>query len=137
MALLADWVLKLDGESIGASPLEERDVTLSEVHGTIPCATPRVSFGVSATDVPRVRRAIGRVVRLVARDGQASAQVRIEKVDPELKIVVASLLEEEVPRTTTSSSGERSSGLKAADAGLPSSRGSAPELRVARSDSPS
>jgi hypothetical protein len=52
----------------------------------------KLSFGVSSSDVPALTWLTGKVARLLDMNGQEVARVRIEKVDPELAILVATPL---------------------------------------------
>jgi len=97
MALLADWVLEVDGKVFGTSWPEKGDVTRSELDGQSLAHSSKLSFGVSASDVPALRWLTGKTARLLDMKGQEVVRFRIEKVDPDLAILVALPLTKEAP----------------------------------------
>jgi hypothetical protein len=101
--LLANGILSIHGEMIGASWPEGGDVATSERGGHRDCSPVKISLGVSARDVPRLERWTGQVARLLDLDERELTWLRIEKVDPALNILVAILLarEERAPPTAS------------------------------------
>jgi|GEM_PF-3749848 len=95
MALLADWVLAVNGESLGTSWPEGGDVSSAEHGGHRRCRPPKLSFGVSARDAARLEPLTGEVVRVIDINERELIRLQIEKVDPELNILVGIPLAEE------------------------------------------
>jgi hypothetical protein len=101
MALLADWLLEVGGKVFGTSWPEKGDVTRSQLDGQ--SDPSKLSFGVSASDLTALTWLIGKTARLLDVYGQEVARLRIEKVDPELAILVATrLTQEALPRSNAS-----------------------------------
>jgi hypothetical protein len=96
-AQLADLLLKVDGEVFGTSWPEKGDVTRSELDGHLARRLPKLSFGASALDVHRLEQLTGKVARVLDLAGRELARIRIEKVDPQVEIVVGTLLSEGAP----------------------------------------
>lgn len=93
--LLANGILSINGEMIGASWSEGGDVATSERGGHRDCSPAKISLGVSARDAPRLERWTGEVARLLDLDQRELTWLRIEKVDPALNILVGILLAKE------------------------------------------
>src|SRR5262249_46112300 len=97
MALLADWVLEVDGKVFGTSWPEKGDVTRPVLDGQSETHSSKLSFGVSASDGPALKPLIGKTARLLDVNGHEVVRFRIDKVDPDLAILVAVPLTEEAP----------------------------------------
>jgi hypothetical protein len=98
MVLLADCLLEVDGEVFGTSLPEKGDIP-SGLDGHPQSGIAQLSLGVSAVDVPRLTRLQGKVGWLVEQNGNHGAWIRIEKVDPELKVLVGTVLSEGPPHS--------------------------------------
>lgn len=108
MASLADWFLELDGRRFEASWPEAGDVTSFEHDGHRECGPPKLSFGVTVMDLPELKRLVRKPARLVDVNGHEVARIRLEKVDPDLKVAVATWL----PQTNSE---ERETGSRASE----------------------
>ena len=97
MALLADWLLEVDGKVFGTSWPEKGDVTRSVLDGQSEPHSSKASFGVSASDVAALKRLTGKTARLLDVNGREVVRFRIEKVDHDLAVLVAVPLTEEAP----------------------------------------
>jgi len=95
MALLADWVLAVNGEAVGTSWPEAGDVASSERGGHRESRPAKLSFGVSARDAARLASSRGDLVRVIDLNERELIWLQIEKVDPELNILVGIPLGEE------------------------------------------
>src|ERR1700737_1261553 len=95
MALLADCLLDVDGEIFGTSAPEKGDIS-SALDGH-PHGGAQLSLGVSAVDVPRFTMLQRKVGWLVEQNGDHGAWIRIEKVDPDLKVLVGTVVSEGPP----------------------------------------
>jgi len=92
-----DWLLESDGVSLLVSWPEPGDVLHGTAHHAGP---PRVSFGFSAVDIPQLAPLTGAHAWLADASGQRM-RVRLERIDPELKVAVGeveSTLIEREPR---------------------------------------
>ena len=97
MALLADWLLEVDGKVFGTSWPEKGDVTRSVLDGQSEPHSSKLSFGVSASDVAALKRLTGKTARILDVNGREVVRFRIEKVDHDLAVLVAVPLTEEAP----------------------------------------
>ena len=97
MALLADWLLEVDGKVFGTSWPEKGDVTLPVLDGQSETHSSKLSFGVSASDGLALKPLTGKTARLLDVNGHEVVRFRIDKVDPDLAILVAVPLTEEAP----------------------------------------
>lgn len=86
--LLANWLLEVDGRRFGVSGPQFGDETQAFARQDMV-----LTVGLTAADLPRVRDKILRPARLLTGDGREVAKLRIEKIDPELNLVVADVLE--------------------------------------------
>lgn len=86
--LLANWFLEVGGLRIPVSGPQFGDETQAFAR-----QDRVVTMGVSALDLPRLRDRVLQSARLLTADGREVARIRIEKVDPELNLVVADVLE--------------------------------------------
>jgi len=82
---LSNFFLDFDGEVFGASEPLMGDFT--EEPG-IPGDQAAITFGVIATDLPRLRELIGRTASILTADGRELARVRLDKVDAALSLVL-------------------------------------------------
>lgn len=87
MGVPMSWFVSIEGRRYGASAPEFGDETLEESNDL------HLSFGVSAGDIPQLVRLIGKPATFIARDGREVASLRVEKVDPNLNLMVCKLLE--------------------------------------------
>lgn len=86
--LLANWLLEVDGRRFGVSGPQFGDETKAFARQDMV-----LTVGISAADLPRLRDKVLRPARLLTGDGREVARLQIEKVDPELNLVVADVLE--------------------------------------------
>jgi hypothetical protein len=93
MALLADYLLDVDGEIFGTSPPEQGDVPRALDGEPVPPG-PRVSLGVSTIDVPRLSSLQRKAGWLMEQNGTKGLWIRIERLDPDLKVLVGTVLSE-------------------------------------------
>jgi hypothetical protein len=93
--LLANGILSINGQMIGASWPEAGDVATFERGGHRDGSPAKISLGVSARDAPRLERWTGEVARLLDLEERELTWLRIEKVDPALNILVGTLLAKE------------------------------------------
>jgi hypothetical protein len=92
MATLADWLLEVDGESFEASWPEAGDVTSPEHDRHRRRGPTKLSVGVTLAEASELKRWTGRPARVLEIHGTEVANIRIEKVDLELKLVVGAIL---------------------------------------------
>lgn len=85
-AELPDWVLEVNGVGFGTSAAVIGDHTAD--HAAIPQDPAMISLGIAATDVSLLAELVGERGRLLRQDGHELAQVELEKVDADLKLVV-------------------------------------------------
>jgi hypothetical protein len=80
---LSPLVIDVEGERFPVSPPQSGDVTGSKA------LTWRMTFGVAAADVPRLRELGGKTARLHDRAGRELLAFRIERVDSRLALIIA------------------------------------------------
>lgn len=85
MATVADWFLEVDGERFEASWPEAGDVTAPGRH------EDRVSLGLSLAEADDLKRLSGKVGHLLDSRGREVASLQLEKADPLLNVVTATL----------------------------------------------
>ena len=88
---LSNFFLDFGGEVFGVSEPLLGDFT--EDPG-IPGDQGAISFGVIATDLPRLRQLVGRSASILTADGRELARMRLDKVDRILCLVLGSVGEE-------------------------------------------
>lgn len=86
--MLANWLLEVGGLRLGVSGPQFGDETQAFARQDMV-----LTVGVSATDVPRLKDRLLMPARLLTGDGREVAKLRIEKIDRELNLVVADVLE--------------------------------------------